>query len=190
MADVTLRQRNRSHAAQHVPEVKGIVDITDHTAGSNPTSPPRKVRAQHLRPYSPRLLLLCADRHVSHGRVRRSGPPLGVDVTVASERRAPSSGPTPPASSPWISPTRRMRRAGAGVRVRASPDASWRWTTTPPCRRCHRTGARLRGNSSRPPRRRATSISSGKCSPRRVWPCPGSSCAPSGGPGAAGARAY
>ena len=36
MADVTLRQGIEAMLEQHVPEVKGIVDITDHTAGSNP----------------------------------------------------------------------------------------------------------------------------------------------------------
>jgi len=36
MADVTLRQGIEAMLQQHVPEVKGIVDITDHTAGSNP----------------------------------------------------------------------------------------------------------------------------------------------------------
>ncbi len=36
MADVTLRQGIEAMLRQHVPEVKGIVDITDHTAGSNP----------------------------------------------------------------------------------------------------------------------------------------------------------
>ena len=36
MADVTLRQGIEAMLQQQVPEVKGIVDITDHTAGSNP----------------------------------------------------------------------------------------------------------------------------------------------------------
>src|SRR5881398_1284144 len=36
MADVTLRQGIEAMLHQHVPEVKGIVDITDHAAGSNP----------------------------------------------------------------------------------------------------------------------------------------------------------
>ena len=36
MADVTLRQGIEAMLQQHVPEVKGVVDITDHTAGSNP----------------------------------------------------------------------------------------------------------------------------------------------------------
>ncbi len=36
MADVTLRQGIEAMLQQHVPEVKGIVDITDHTAGSSP----------------------------------------------------------------------------------------------------------------------------------------------------------
>ena len=36
MADVTLRQGIETMLQQHAPEVKGIVDITDHTAGSNP----------------------------------------------------------------------------------------------------------------------------------------------------------
>ncbi len=36
MADVTLRQGIEAMLQQHLPEVKGIVDITDHTAGSNP----------------------------------------------------------------------------------------------------------------------------------------------------------
>ena len=36
MADVTLRQGIEAMLHQHVPGVKGIVDITDHSAGSNP----------------------------------------------------------------------------------------------------------------------------------------------------------
>jgi Fe-S cluster biogenesis protein NfuA len=36
MADVTLRQGIEGLLAQAVPAVRGIVDITDHTAGSNP----------------------------------------------------------------------------------------------------------------------------------------------------------
>ena len=36
MADVTLRQGIEAMLHQHVPEVKGIVDITDHAAGSSP----------------------------------------------------------------------------------------------------------------------------------------------------------
>ena len=36
MADVTLRQGIEAMLHEHVPEVKGVVDITDHTAGSNP----------------------------------------------------------------------------------------------------------------------------------------------------------
>jgi len=36
MADVTLRQGIEGMLAQHIPEVRGIVDITDHTSGSNP----------------------------------------------------------------------------------------------------------------------------------------------------------
>ena len=36
MADVTLRQGIEALLQQQVPDVKGIVDITDHTAGSNP----------------------------------------------------------------------------------------------------------------------------------------------------------
>lgn len=36
MADVTLRQGIEAMLHQSVPEVKGIVDITDHAAGSNP----------------------------------------------------------------------------------------------------------------------------------------------------------
>ena len=36
MADVTLRQGIETMLQQHVPEVRGIVDITDHAAGSNP----------------------------------------------------------------------------------------------------------------------------------------------------------
>lgn len=36
MADVTLRQGIEAMLHQHVPEVRGIVDITDHAAGSNP----------------------------------------------------------------------------------------------------------------------------------------------------------
>jgi Fe-S cluster biogenesis protein NfuA len=36
MADVTLRQGIEAMLHQEVPEVKGIVDITDHAAGSSP----------------------------------------------------------------------------------------------------------------------------------------------------------
>ncbi len=36
MADVTLRQGIEGMLAQHVPEVRGIVDITDHATGANP----------------------------------------------------------------------------------------------------------------------------------------------------------
>jgi Fe-S cluster biogenesis protein NfuA len=36
MADVTLRQGIEAMLQQHVPDVKGVVDITDHAAGSNP----------------------------------------------------------------------------------------------------------------------------------------------------------
>jgi len=36
MADVTLRQGIEGMLGQRVPEVKGIMDITDHTAGENP----------------------------------------------------------------------------------------------------------------------------------------------------------
>ena len=36
MADVTLRQGIEAMLQQAVPEVKGIVDITDHTAGASP----------------------------------------------------------------------------------------------------------------------------------------------------------
>jgi Fe-S cluster biogenesis protein NfuA len=36
MADVTLRQGIEAMLRQHAPEVKGLVDVTDHTAGSNP----------------------------------------------------------------------------------------------------------------------------------------------------------
>jgi IscR-regulated protein YhgI len=36
MADVTLRQGIEAMLHQEIPEVKGIVDITDHAAGSNP----------------------------------------------------------------------------------------------------------------------------------------------------------
>ena len=36
MADVTLRQGIEGLLGQHVPEIRGIMDITDHTAGSNP----------------------------------------------------------------------------------------------------------------------------------------------------------
>src|SRR5207249_6860398 len=36
MADVTLRQVIEAMLQQYVPEVKGIVDITDHAEGSNP----------------------------------------------------------------------------------------------------------------------------------------------------------
>ena len=36
MADVTLRQGIEGMLGQLVPAVRGIVDITDHTSGSNP----------------------------------------------------------------------------------------------------------------------------------------------------------
>ena len=36
MADVTLRQGIEAMLRQHVPQVKGLVDVTDHAAGSNP----------------------------------------------------------------------------------------------------------------------------------------------------------
>ena len=36
MADVTLRQGIEGMLSQHVPAVRGIVDITDHATGSNP----------------------------------------------------------------------------------------------------------------------------------------------------------
>jgi len=36
MADVTLRQGIEAVLQQHVPEVKGVVDITDHSAGTDP----------------------------------------------------------------------------------------------------------------------------------------------------------
>lgn len=36
MASVTLRQGIEGMLNQHLPEVKGIVDITDHTSGTNP----------------------------------------------------------------------------------------------------------------------------------------------------------
>jgi Fe-S cluster biogenesis protein NfuA len=36
MADVTLRQGIETALRRHVPEVAGIVDITDHSAGTNP----------------------------------------------------------------------------------------------------------------------------------------------------------
>jgi Fe-S cluster biogenesis protein NfuA len=36
MASVTLRQGIEGMLNQHLPEVKGIVDITDHASGNNP----------------------------------------------------------------------------------------------------------------------------------------------------------
>jgi Fe-S cluster biogenesis protein NfuA len=36
MADVTLRQGIEGMLRQHEPAVRGLVDVTDHTAGSNP----------------------------------------------------------------------------------------------------------------------------------------------------------
>ncbi len=36
MADVTLRQGIEAMLNRHIPEVKGIVDITDHGSGANP----------------------------------------------------------------------------------------------------------------------------------------------------------
>jgi len=132
MADVTLRQGIEAMLQQHVPEVKGIVDITDHTAGSNPTSPPRKSKgAACCAPTRPGCCCCCRPSRIARC-VRRNGPRLGVDVTVASERPSTFERANPPASSPWISPTRRTRPRRRGVRVRASLHASWRWTTTPP----------------------------------------------------------
>jgi Fe/S biogenesis protein NfuA len=36
MADVTLRQGIEAMLQQEIPEVQGIMDITDHSAGANP----------------------------------------------------------------------------------------------------------------------------------------------------------
>jgi IscR-regulated protein YhgI len=36
MASVTLRQGIEGMLTQHIPEVQGIMDITDHTSGTNP----------------------------------------------------------------------------------------------------------------------------------------------------------
>ena len=36
MASVTLRQGIEGMLSEHIPEVKGIVDITDHASGANP----------------------------------------------------------------------------------------------------------------------------------------------------------
>jgi Fe/S biogenesis protein NfuA len=36
MADVTLRQGIEAMLRQDAPEVKGLVDVTDHSSGSNP----------------------------------------------------------------------------------------------------------------------------------------------------------
>jgi Fe/S biogenesis protein NfuA len=36
MASVTLRQGIEGILTQHIPEVQGIMDITDHTSGTNP----------------------------------------------------------------------------------------------------------------------------------------------------------
>ncbi|HUL01724.1 MAG TPA: NifU family protein [Gemmatimonadales bacterium] len=36
MADVTLRQGIEGMLREHIPAVRGLVDVTDHTAGSNP----------------------------------------------------------------------------------------------------------------------------------------------------------
>jgi Fe-S cluster biogenesis protein NfuA len=36
MADVTLRQGIEGVLARFVPEIKGVVDITDHSAGTSP----------------------------------------------------------------------------------------------------------------------------------------------------------
>lgn len=36
MADVTLRQGIEGLLGQHIPEIRGVMDITDHGAGSNP----------------------------------------------------------------------------------------------------------------------------------------------------------
>src|SRR2546429_3345926 len=48
----------RSH--QHVPEVKGIVDITDHAAGSNPYFAAAKKRSEeHTSELQSRLHLVC-----------------------------------------------------------------------------------------------------------------------------------
>src|SRR2546423_13662782 len=59
MADVTLRQGIEAMLQQHLPEVKGVVDITDHAAGSNPYfAAAKKEGRRMLRPYAHRLLLL------------------------------------------------------------------------------------------------------------------------------------
>jgi Fe/S biogenesis protein NfuA len=36
MADVTLRQGIEQVLRQAIPEVRGIVDVTDHSSGANP----------------------------------------------------------------------------------------------------------------------------------------------------------
>ena len=36
MASVTLRQGIEGMLSQHIPEVQGIMDITDHASGANP----------------------------------------------------------------------------------------------------------------------------------------------------------
>ena len=36
MADVTLRQGIEVLLKKHVPEIRGLIDVTDHSAGSNP----------------------------------------------------------------------------------------------------------------------------------------------------------
>jgi Fe-S cluster biogenesis protein NfuA len=36
MADVTLRQGIEAMLREHAPQVKGLVDVTDHSSGSNP----------------------------------------------------------------------------------------------------------------------------------------------------------
>jgi Fe/S biogenesis protein NfuA len=36
MADVTLRQGIEASLRENVPEVAGVVDVTDHASGTNP----------------------------------------------------------------------------------------------------------------------------------------------------------
>ena len=42
MAQVTVRQGVEPLLRRHVPDVRAVVDVTDHTAGADPYYPPTK----------------------------------------------------------------------------------------------------------------------------------------------------
>jgi len=133
------------------PRGEGIVDITDHTAGSNPYSPPRKSKgAALLRPYSPRLLLLLRPSRIARVAFVEAARRLGVDVTSRPNDRAPSSGPTHRPRHLRFRRPGACGRAGADVRLRASRarhrGGGRRHRRG---RRRHRAGARAAGESHR-----------------------------------------